>query len=578
MEVFNKIHHNLNILSEITLEDMFPSNIYYPNQKAVEEIEFSFAENEENNFNSSNKYYKNNFYSKKLNENNIISPEILLEENLIEVESDNYSFDNNNIKKEKKKLNKKQKADKLIKNYKKLHFPNLSEIWDIILDDEIIAFCGKSYIKVFFFKSSDNKQKQTSSDYTSTTNSANLNINEIDEIKLNNTSVPLSKKKSNSTNNDLFEEEITFSDKNEEFYCLSQSCLFIEGENCKILAVGGTLKKPYLSLIGHRNEIYDLKFHPIQNNILLSASKDYSIRIWNITNGLQIAILGGPKGHSAEVLSIDWHSSGDYFVSSSIDNTVKIWEITENIKEKISQSNSIESRSISFEKEENKKEIDININKNLLMIENSIFSYDQNLNSSEPSNIKELNFNTNDHNNTPSKSESLSFNKMSIPSKKTKNKFKTLITTIPLFSCKTIHENYVDSVKFNGNFVLSKSIDGIIKEWLPIFNKESDYHLIINSYIYEIKELVWYMKIGFDVESKIFATGNTQGKLFIFKLNEDLEDEIVDEDFDYYNSNLYIHAVDTGVNKVIRSVAVYGQMVACGNSDGSIYLTQLNID
>ena len=91
-------------------------------------------------------------------------------------------------------------------------------------------------------------------------------------------------------------------------------------------------KKEFGRLIGHRNDIYDLKFNPQDKNILLSASKDFSIRIWNVKNSLQIAILGGPKGHSADVLSVDWHLSGDYIVSSGIDNCIKIWKMFDNIQ------------------------------------------------------------------------------------------------------------------------------------------------------------------------------------------------------------------------------------------------------
>ncbi len=665
MEVFNKIQNNLNILSEITIEDMFPSDIYYPNQKRLEEMETSAAEDEENILNSPNNFSENISSSKFSNTNKanfLNNPE----ENSNETEMEMNHFGKPKPYKAKNKLKKKSKGDKNIKNFKKMNFANLTEIWDIVLDNEIVAFCGKNCIKVFFFKSAaGGKSKsafnkhlmQTSDNHSQIENidlneieasqkSSNLssnNINTKNPIVINssissvfsnsnsfkklsadlvancpssnflnpnnnlnsitnnnNSSICAAAKVSNKSQNELFEEEITFSDKNEEYYCLALSTITLSsGESRKILAVGGTKsiikildltqKKEYMSLIGHRNEIYDLKFHPKHCNILLSASKDYSVRIWNIINGLQIAILAGPKGHSAEVLAVGWHMSGDYFVSSSIDNTVKIWEITALIKAKIEQSNHIDfhSKEKSNDSLKEKNIIEQEQEESCLMNNKTAINPRTNNNIQTNFDIKKSNSNSDaDANRYTDIYVDADVNADQLinclenePAKKTKNKFKTLITTIPLFSCKTIHENYVDSVKFNGNFILSKSIDGVVKEWLPIFNKESDYHLIVNCYTYEINELVWYMKLGFDQDSKIFATGNTQGKLFVFKLNEDLEEEeIIDEDFDYYYNNSFNQTIDTGINKLIRSVAVFGNKVVFGNCDGSVFFVEVNLD
>ena len=502
MEVYKKIQNNLNVLSKISLNDVFPNSIYYPNQKTIEDKETSDADSEIININSSNVIILDkNLEKEKIQIDNSKNSNDSVFQN--DLDSENISPINLKTNKNQKKL-KKGKTEKIIKNFKKINFPNLFDIWDIVLDNDILACCGKNHIKVFFLKNPEN-------------NSHSIPLENINEISYNANS-------KNISFTDLYHEEITFSDKNEEFYCLSLSEIKINNEVCKVLAVGGTKaiikildltnRKEYKSLIGHRNEIYDLKSHPFLKNILLSASKDYSIRLWNITSGSQLCIFGGPKGHSAEVLAIDWHLSGDYFVSSGIDNTVKIWEITDKIKTVISTSN---QETEDFRSENSEK----------------IFK---------------------------------------------KKKFKTIVTTKIMFSSKTIHENYVDSVKFNGNFIISKSMDGVVKEWLPVFNNEADYYMIINCYTYEVNELVWYMKLGIDLDSKYFATGNTQGKLFIFKLNEDIEDEIVEEEFDYFYQNSFNYVIETGVNKLIRSVAVFQDKIAFGNSDGSIYYTQVGLD
>lgn len=136
-----------------------------------------------------------------------------------------------------------------------------------------------------------------------------------------------------------------------------------------LLAVGG-LKgiirtiSPFKSqfknaLIGHGASINDLKFHPSKNFILLSASKDHTLRLWNIATTVCIAIFGGAEGHTDQVLSaVNWicfilskidvvkflkdiDLKGRYIISCGIDHFIKIWDI-ETPKLKIAIENSEE--------------------------------------------------------------------------------------------------------------------------------------------------------------------------------------------------------------------------------------------
>jgi hypothetical protein len=65
----------------------------------------------------------------------------------------------------------------------------------------------------------------------------------------------------------------------------------------------------------------------VQPALVLSASKDESIRLWNVYTACCVAIFAGDQGHRDEVLSIDVHLLGNVFASCGMDNTVKVWSL-----------------------------------------------------------------------------------------------------------------------------------------------------------------------------------------------------------------------------------------------------------
>ena len=99
------------------------------------------------------------------------------------------------------------------------------------------------------------------------------------------------------------------------------------------------------ALIGHGNEILDVTTHSVDTNLIISASKDESVRLWNIKTQICIAIFAGEKGHRNHVLSVCVHPCGNVVASSGMDYSIKLWNlVSPDVQNAINKSYSHDDR------------------------------------------------------------------------------------------------------------------------------------------------------------------------------------------------------------------------------------------
>ncbi|KAA8550176.1 hypothetical protein F0562_001860 [Nyssa sinensis] len=83
--------------------------------------------------------------------------------------------------------------------------------------------------------------------------------------------------------------------------------------------------KVAMTLRGHTADVVDLNWSP-DDSILASGSLDNTVHIWNMSNGICIAVL---RGHSSLVKGVAWDPIGSFIASQSDDKTVIIWRTSD---------------------------------------------------------------------------------------------------------------------------------------------------------------------------------------------------------------------------------------------------------
>lgn len=370
-----------------------------------------------------------------------------------ESRKNNSSTNNENVYEFLKEENKKALFDKLINNFN-----------ENFLTDQKLTKTRQSQIPYFKFDNNETKDEKMVEEIFNTKKESEdfeiLKLGETKEISfgndiiydlslMSNYVIAVSKEhlKLFDLDDPNFKEVKSINIKGIFFYCVDSTKI---GDTYYI-AFGGNTNSIFLytinvenaddvkenidELIGHKNDINDLKFLIVNQNILLSASSDSTVRLWDVIFKKLLCIYGGPFGHPSHVLTLDFHLSEQFIASAGFDQVVMFWDID--------------------------------------------FV------------LKKYNHNENEN-------------------------FKCILKTKPFFET-LVHENYIDTVKFLGDLVLSKSTNGVILLWKPMFNDEKDHHFIIKKLFYDSSK-IWYIKFHLNLTENLLFIGDVGG-MNIFDLN-----------------------------------------------------------
>lgn len=80
--------------------------------------------------------------------------------------------------------------------------------------------------------------------------------------------------------------------------------------------------KPANELIAHSDKIFFIRFHPLAKNVLLTASYDMNIRVWNLDTFAEETCL---KGHTDQIFDCTWSPCGVFAASVSRDGKIRVF-------------------------------------------------------------------------------------------------------------------------------------------------------------------------------------------------------------------------------------------------------------
>ncbi|XP_055332063.1 uncharacterized protein LOC129584009 [Paramacrobiotus metropolitanus] len=106
------------------------------------------------------------------------------------------------------------------------------------------------------------------------------------------------------------------------------SALAVGGRHGYIRIIDYTVRPVRMGyLAAHTGAVTALAYCEEQAPFLLSGSDDFTVRLWNVRLLVCLALFKGQGGHVKEIITLDMHPSGRFFVSGSRDDRIKVWSL-----------------------------------------------------------------------------------------------------------------------------------------------------------------------------------------------------------------------------------------------------------
>ncbi|CAF0889131.1 unnamed protein product [Didymodactylos carnosus] len=75
-------------------------------------------------------------------------------------------------------------------------------------------------------------------------------------------------------------------------------------------------------------EVYHLVFSKTKPNLLVTASKNCTVCLWDVLASINLVIFHGSNGHTDQVICADINDEGTMIASSGMDLTINLWSLT----------------------------------------------------------------------------------------------------------------------------------------------------------------------------------------------------------------------------------------------------------
>lgn len=136
--------------------------------------------------------------------------------------------------------------------------------------------------------------------------------------------------------------------------------------------------------------------------------------------------------------------------------------------------------------------------------------------------------------------------------------FRAPYVQFPAFTTRRVHTDYVDSVKWVGDLIMSKSIECKCILWKPDTRRRSNSVALLRTYPYSEGKL-WYVRMGFNADYSVMGVGSDEGSIFLFDVDA--------------GGDSYQELTNDLMRSVVRTVqfSQCGEYLACCCDDGSLW-------